>query len=167
MSQNMLGNNLFQEVLWVVEKWRPTKAYDHERHFQKELQDYLDAELNESGDSLGFGPSQERVVSRERGKSNADIVVDDRIGVELKRDLTNSQEKKLRGQVEDYLDSYKFVIVVACGVRDMDGWRRLKNKLEGERGFQGGVVKFLRKKEKNYGKEPGGNSDQSFGDFGI
>lgn len=154
---------MFEEVRDLVEYWVPRKAYAHERKFQSELQDFLDHHLNETGgsDLLGgnIGGGHEHVIATERGKSYADIVVDDAVGVELKRDLTNSQRKKLRGQIEDYLENYRFVIVCACGIEDMDGWRELKNKYEGAQGLGiglegGGEIAFIHKEKENYGKDP-------------
>ena len=153
------GSQLFNEVLDEIKYWVPKKAYGHEREFQSELQDFLDHALNEakSNDPFGLENGEDHVVSTERGKSYADIAVDDLVGVELKRDLSNSQTKKLRGQIEDYLDNYPFVIVCACGIDDMDGWRDLKNKYEGQVGMgleNGGEVAFVHKKKENYGKDP-------------
>lgn len=153
----MLGESQkFQEVVDLVRDWIPSKAHGHERKFQKELQDFLDERLNASnGDGLGMGRQGDDVVSREHGKSKADIAVNDAIGIEMKRDLSNSQTKTLRGQIESYLDNYNFVIVCACGIKDKDGWRELKNKYEGVQGGLGGQqeVVFVWKKKKNYGAE--------------
>jgi hypothetical protein len=161
----MMGGDhqLFQDVLDLVAFWIPQRAYGHERKFQSELQEFLNYELNDAGgaDPLALDASgrHEHVVSTEHGKSYADVVVDDSVGIELKRDLSNSQTKKLRGQIEDYLDNYPFVIVCACGIDDMDGWRDLKNEYEGSQGMglgleQGGEVAFVHKKRENYGKDP-------------
>lgn len=126
------GGQLGRQVLDLVERWVPSQEYDHERKYQSELQDYLDESLN-SGDGgfgmdLGLGGSGGHMVSTERGTSYGDVVVDDKVGIELKRNFTNSQQKKLRGQLEDYADNYDFVIACACGIKDMDGWRELENK---------------------------------------
>lgn len=155
---------MYQEVLDSVEYWVPSKAYGHERKFQSELQDYLDEGLNSgSGMGMDLGMGQgEHVVSTERGKSKGDVVVDDFIGIELKRDLSNSQTKKLRGQIESYLDNYNYVIACACGIDDMDGWRELKNKYEGGQGMGlglgldggGGEIAFVHKRKENFGKDP-------------
>lgn len=158
------GNQLYQEVLGLVDHWIPEKAYRHERKFQSELQDYLDQELNAGGGGgMGVDPMMDagdHAVSTERGTSKGDVVVDDLVGIELKRDLSNSQTKKLRGQIESYLDNYQYVIVCACGIKDMDGWRELKNKYEGGQGMGlgmgggGGEVAFVHKEKENFGKDP-------------
>lgn len=105
-----------------------------------------------------MGSQRDIPVSKEHGKSKADIAVDDAVGIEMKRELSNSQNKKLRGQIEDYLDNYNYVIVLACGIKDKDGWRKLKNKYQGQKGFDGGQVEFIWKKKENYGKDQVDNS---------
>ena len=143
-----------------VEYWVPAEAYGHERKFQSELQSFLDKELN-SDNGMGLDPSLnqgDHAVSTERGTSKGDVVVDDIVGIELKRDLSNSQTKKLRGQIESYLDNYNYVIVCACGINDMDGWRELKNKYGRSQGMGVGMesaeVAFVHKKKENFGKDP-------------
>lgn len=119
-----------RKVREAVESWTPSGVMDHERKYQSELRDYLDTELNSGGDLLDDG--EDYVVSTERGTSRGDVVVNDVIGIEMKRNFSNSQKKKLRGQLEDYADSYPYVIALACGVDDSDGWRELKNKYENQ-----------------------------------
>lgn len=175
----MMGGDsqTFDLVIDLVDAWIPEKKYGHERKFQSDLQTYLDSQLNGSeggrgiGGLGGMGEQRDLPVSTERGKSTADVVVDDVVGIELKRDLSNSQTKKLRGQIETYLQEYPFVLVCACGITDMDGWRRLKNDLEGSSGLgmnQQEVV-FSHKQKEHFGTDPGSRSDSggggTFGDF--
>jgi len=166
------GNQLFQDVLRAVDAWIPSKEYGHESKFQNELQEFLDGELNAGGGGglgldLGGG---ERVVERESGRARADIVIDQTVGIEMKRDLSNSQTKKLRGQIEEYLDEYPYVIVCACGIQDMDGWRKLKNTYSGGAGgfgLDGGTVEFVQKDPRNYGKDPGHSSGGGLDPFSL
>lgn len=158
----MGGGQLYQDVIGHVDTWIPKKAYRHERKFQSDLTEYLDDRLNTDGGAgmFGgdpFGGQGEIPVSTERGKSRADIVVDDIVGIELKRDLSNSQTKKLDGQIRSYRKEYNFVIVCACGIKDMDGWRRLKNEYENDQGIgleQKPPVTFIHKQKKHFGKDP-------------
>lgn len=170
----MMGGNqqTFDLVVDLVSAWIPEKEYGHERKFQDELQDYLDYQLNErqqSGGISAVGGGQQRnlPISTERGKSRADVVVDDVVGIELKRDLSNSQRKKLEGQINDYLREYPYVVVCACGIQDIDGWRRLKNDYEGQSGFGMGQqeVVFIHKKKDDYGKDPKERSNGGNGLF--
>lgn len=162
MFQNQ---QLFEDVIQEVNQWIPSKAYDHERKFQDELQDYLDEKLNSGGGDPLMGQQKDIPVSKEHGKSKADIAVDDTVGIEMKRNLSNSQNKKLRGQIEEYLENYDFVIVLACGVKDKDGWRKLKNKYQNNGGLESKPVEFIWKKKDNYGKEPDTGRDQMGGGF--
>jgi len=175
----MMGGDhqIFDQVVDLVDAWIPQQAYGHERKFQSELQDYLDQELNEQqGGGMGLldgvGQQRDLPVSTERGKSRADVVVDDVVGIELKRDLANSQRKKLDGQIKDYLREYSYVIVCSCGIQDTDGWRRLKNEYGGPSGLGMGQqeVVFIHKQKKNFGKNPSelnGNESGFFDTDGI
>lgn len=151
-----LGGNqqLAQDVAAAIGDWTPTEAYDHESKFQNELQDYLDERLN-AGSGMMVGPNEDVVVEREHGNVNGDVVVNGSIGIEMKRDLNNSQTKKLRGQIEEYQKEYTHVIAVACGIDDMDGWRKLKNDYQNQMGIgmepDNAPVKFIHKKKANYG----------------
>jgi|APHM01.1.fsa_nt_gi hypothetical protein len=124
------GRQLFDDTIREVEAWSPTKDYDHERKFQSELQDWLDEQLNSGGGGMMGGGGQPVPVETEHGKSKADIAVDDTVGIEMKRDLSNSQTKKLRGQIDDYMGNYNYVIVCACGIKDTSGWRKLKKRFQ-------------------------------------
>jgi hypothetical protein len=164
-----LDNNhqLARKVSSAVEEWIPSKAHGHESKFQNELQDYLDKRLN-AEDSMTLGPSEDIVVEREHGSVNGDVVVNGSIGIEMKRNLDNGQTNTLRGQIENYQEEYTHVIVVACGIDDTDGWRKLKNKYEKQTGIDMGhdtaPVKFIHKRESNYGR--GESADKYVGENG-
>lgn len=154
------GNQLYQEVIGLVEAWRPAEDYGHESKFQNDLSDFLDEELNRRQDGpmggmLGGGGGG-HVVSRERGNSRGDVVVDDTVGIEMKRHFSNRQKKKLRGQLEDYADNYPYVIAVSCGIDDMDGWRELENKFARGRGMGLDQTEFtfIIKDRENFGEDP-------------
>lgn len=166
------GNQLYQEVLDLVEYWIPSKKYDHESKFRKELKQFLETNLNEQrNDLMGMGGGGQYVVKKEHGSSRADIAVDEVVGIEMKRNLTNSRAKReLRGGIDNYLDNYPFVIVVACGLEDTAEWNKLRNQYEGQMGLEGGEVAFVHKKIENYGKDPSslsGGGDGFLGGGGL
>jgi len=158
------GNNIGEKVLQMVIDWTPEADYDHERKFQNDLQSYLDWRLNEQQSSGGMfesslGSSQNTgdiPVYKEHGRSKGDVVVDDIVGIELKRDLSNSQTKQLVGQIQSYKKEYEYVIVCACGIDDLSGWRQVKRDYETDSGGisigqQPTPVWFVEKKPENYG----------------
>lgn len=115
------------------------------------------------GGGIGSG---DYVVRKEYGHVNADIAVDDDVGIELKYNLTNSQTKKLRGQIESYRDEFPFVIACACGIKDMDGWRELKNAYQGGGGLgmdQGQVAFVLKRKDAAQSRQNSGGREESEG----
>ncbi|WP_138007856.1 hypothetical protein [Halalkalirubrum salinum] len=150
-----LGTNqqLASDVVSAIKEWTPSEAHGHESKFQNELQEYLDYRLN-SGSSM-IGANEQIVVEREHGNVNGDVVVNGAIGIEMKRDFSNNQAKKLRGQIEEYQREYTHVIALACGIEDMDGWRKLKNDYENQPGIgmnpDDAPVRFIHKAKSNYG----------------
>ncbi|QLD86441.1 hypothetical protein HWV23_12125 [Natronomonas halophila] len=167
-----IGNPIGRQVLDLVDQWIPSAVHGHEREYQSELQDYLDEALNQQSGGLGLSAGGgSHVVSTERGTSYGDVVVDDEVGIELKRDFTNSQKKKLRGQLEDYADNYDYVIACACGIEDMDGWRELENKfIDSNRGMMDMTqFAFVIKRREDMGKNPDsrGNGGGLFGGDGL
>lgn len=137
-----------REVLRLVEDWIPEKAYRSEVKYSNDLQDWLDRELNSGG--MGMG-GRDVVVSREHGQANADVAVDGEIGIELKYNFKNTQADRLAGQIDRYIEYYPTVIVVACGLKDTDRWRKLKNRWEGQGFGAQADVFFVHKRKDNFG----------------
>ena len=170
----MIGGGLCGEVVQYVEEWIPSKSYRKETKFQNDLQDYLDQRLNKSdGMGIGVGVGNEQIpVKREHGKVNADVAVGDDVGLELKRDFTNSQKHRLSGQITEYQKEFPCVVVVACGISDMDGWRELQNEYGGAGGIgmNQSEVHFVHKQKEHFGKDPSelrGNDDGLLGGGGL
>lgn len=168
----MIGGQVGPEVWDLVQRWNPSQVYDHERKYQSELQSYLNEQLNESGGGMGLGMSggQSYSVSTERGTAYGDVVVDDTVGIELKRNFSNDQKRKLRGQLEDYGDNYDFVIACACGVEDEDGWREVQNKFANQQRNMMDMTefRFIIKRRENFGRDGQGRSGGGlFGGDGI
>ena len=166
------GNQTYQKVVDLVHAWRPSQDYGHESKFQKELAEFLDEQLNNQdsgmmGGIMGGGGGDNYVVGRERGNARGDIVIDDTVGIEMKRHFSNSQKRKLRGQLEDYADNYPYVIALACGVDDMDGWREVENKFSRGRGMGLNQTEFtfIIKSRDNFGDEHDFGRDDGFGDI--
>jgi hypothetical protein len=152
------------DVWDLVQRWTPSEVYGHENEYQSELQSYLDEALNEGNSGMGMGVGLGgggggHAVSTERGTSYGDVVIDDTVGIELKRNFSNSQKRKLRGQLEDYADNYDFVIACACGVEDTDGWREVQNKFSQGRGGPMDMTefRFIIKRRENFGTDNSGS----------
>lgn len=159
----MMGG-LCGEVRQYIEEWVPERNYRSETKFQNDLQDYLDERLNETGGfgglGLGGGGNQQVPVKREHGSVNADVAVGDEVGIELKRDFTNSNKHRLSGQITDYQKEFPCVIAVACGISDMDGWRELQNEYGGGGfGMNQSEVYFIHKEKEYFGTGSSGGED--------
>lgn len=160
------GQQSGPQVLQLVEAWVPEKAYRSESKFQNDLKDYLEQQLNSGGGGM-FGQSHTYAIRKERGKARADLAVDDEVGIELKRDVTNSKLRRLRDQIHDYMREYPFIIVCACGLKETAKWNELRQEYEGQGGM--GIntqptIQFV-EKVKEGGRFRGGSG--SSGGFGF
>ena len=173
----MFGGGLTDEVIQHIEYWIPKRSYRRETKFQNDLKEYLDIQLNESessgmGMGMGMGNRRQIPVKREHGSVNADVAVGDDIGIELKRNFTNSNKHRLSGQIQDYMKEFPIVIVVACGISDMDGWRELQNDYASSGGMGMGMgmgqseVHFIHKRKEHFGKDPSEVHKRGDGFFG-
>lgn len=152
--------NIKRRTHELVKDWIPEEEYDREYDYQQDLQQYLDAELNSGG---MMGQQSTHVVETEHGQQSADIAVDDTVAIELKQDLTNSNTKKLRGQIDAYQREYEGVIACACGINDMSGWRRLQDDFSDDPMDMGmdpntAPVRFVHKKTSEMGAQQGGST---------
>lgn len=160
----MIGGGDGPRVFDLVQRWTPSQVHDHENKYQSELQEFLDEQLNRSGGGidLGMGGSESFTVSTERGTAYGDVVVNDRVGIELKRNFSNDQKRKLRGQLEDYADNYESVIACGCGIDDTDGWREVEQKFSRRGGLiEGTEFRFIIKRREEFGSR-GRDGDGGF-----
>lgn len=132
-----MAGNVHQKVWKAIKRWTPEKKYRTEKKYQNELARYLDSTLNSSGlgSMLSLGDGTEYIVSTERGRSRADIVVNDTVAIEQKQNFTRRQADRLRGQLQRHIKEHEHVIACTCGLKDKDEWRRI------EKDFSGGLLK--------------------------
>ncbi|MCW4034805.1 MAG: hypothetical protein NWF03_05520 [Candidatus Bathyarchaeota archaeon] len=131
-----MAGNLFEDVLQTIENWNPKDQYTTETKYRDDLLLFLRQRLNQSESSIFSSPlwnssnSRQHLIKKEAGRSLADIGIDNKIGIELKRNLKRkSQINRLVGQVVDYLDGYSHVIIVLCGQPEQEAVEVLKHNL--------------------------------------
>ena len=95
----------FSEVRKVIKSWRP-RGCKTEPQYKKSLASKLESEL------------KKRKVEREYGTGlrRVDIVVDGKVPIEMKRDLTSQGVlQRTIGQLDLYLKDWDKVFLVICG----------------------------------------------------
>ena len=109
----------FGSVCASVEAWQPIDCVT-EKDYEKSL-------LNE----LQHKFSNKKIISQYgSGKQRVDIVVQDKVPIELKKDLkSNAILQRTIGQVEQYLKEWDCLILVLCGVVKEDLLHLLKEHL--------------------------------------
>ena len=126
---------MFNDVLRTIENWSPKDHYTTETKYRDDLLLFLRQKLNQHESTIFSSPiwssnNNQHLVKKEAGRSLADIGIDNKIGIELKRDLKRkSQINRLVGQVVDYLDGYSHVIIVLCGQPEQEAVEVLKHNL--------------------------------------
>ena len=103
---------LFNGLINLIEKWNPL-PFLNEKQYQKDLYDYL-CDLQDRGTIKSH-----RRILWERGANRADIVIDDKIAIELKKDLKHQPSvDRCVGQIKRMKNEYNFVIVVIVGEKN-------------------------------------------------
>jgi hypothetical protein len=101
-----------EKVLSLIENWRP-KKFQKEQKYKDDLSAYLNHELNRWEVPV---PEANIPVNRVVGKGLCDIVINQKIGIELRKDLaTNKQVSTLCGELNNYKRAYEEVIIVLLG----------------------------------------------------
>ena len=98
-------------VQGLIERWVPAAGCVAERDFESSLYDFLHAEL-----------SDVQVTKKwQHGRVEADIVVADKVVIELKTDLRSMAEyQRLVGQLHSYKERGMAVFVVLTGQTDVN-----------------------------------------------
>jgi hypothetical protein len=114
-----------------------------------------------------FGQTQNYSIRKERGKSRADIALNDEVGIELKREVKDSRLRRLRDQIHDYQKEYDFAIICACGLQETGKWNELRQEYENQAGMgfgRGATIRFVEKhKDGRTFKDDRGSAGGLFG----
>lgn len=97
----------FDTVREIIKSWEP-KGCTTEKDFEKSLYDKLREKLKNQKIQRQYGSGEQKV----------DIVVDDKVPIELKKDIKNTADlQRTIGQLEMYLNRghWTGVILVLCG----------------------------------------------------
>lgn len=151
-------NPLFDRVLRIVKDWAPKEEYSIEEGYRNELMSYLRQELNRVG-PFEFAPRKHK-IQKEHGRSLADIAVDGKIGIELKKDLKSRPAiDRLRGQVSRFRKDYSDIILVLCGNIDESAYEEVRELERTANPFeqQGNIAVLRKDKKKGAPKGPLGD----------
>jgi hypothetical protein len=122
--------SLFDVVLRIVRAWKPKGRYGSEDGYRNDLKDFLRAELNRPS-ALTIGPQRRIKVTSESGRHLCDIAVDEKIGIELKKDFrTIAEVDRLIGQLHRFNPQYpNGLIVVLVGNTGEDAREELMSRV--------------------------------------
>jgi len=129
--------NMFDDVINIIEDWKPNEDYPNENNYRDDLMKFLRNELNKPN-SLALGQPERITIKKDAGRGYCDIVVDNRIGIELKKDLRRKKDvDRLSGQLLDYKKEYEDIIIVLVGETNDEWLDKLYDKIDDIKGEQG------------------------------
>jgi hypothetical protein len=115
----------------IIRRWSPKEKYPKEEGYRNELIGFIRSEFEKQEKNRIFGEPEKHVIKPESGRSHADIEIDKKIGIELKRNLSGKSEMdRLFGQIQNYQSEYDCVIVVLCGEVKEETAEELDYKLD-------------------------------------
>lgn len=138
--------SLFEDVVTAIGEWQPRKRYRKETTYRDKLRDFLIKKLNSSTGL--FGPSERVIVKKESGRHLCDIAVNEKIGIELKRNLNKlSKVDRLAGQLGRFKKDYTAIIIVLVGKTKTNTAEELYERINelrerDEMGVFGGSTRF-------------------------
>ena len=125
----MFGS-LFDDTIRAIKTWEPTKKFHNEKGYSDDLAEFLRDEFYENHNPHAFGTQSNISVIKEAGRGLCDIAINEKIGVELKKDLkSKSQIDRLAGQIIGYKKEYQDIIIVLVGNTNKDAFELLKSKI--------------------------------------
>lgn len=120
-----IGDNVFNSI----KTWVPEKKYSNENGYRDELIFYLRKELNRAN-TFGFNSTEARIVP-EAGRNLCDIGINNKIGIELKKDFKKiSESDRLIGQITRYLEQYDEIFIVTVGETNQNTLDHLKYQIK-------------------------------------
>ena len=105
-QSNDNNEKLFEWCCNAVNEWKPKAQYDNENEYRDDLFDYLEERNKRFG--LNY------IIKKEAGRGLADIGVNNRVAIEVKKDLRHkSQVDRTKGQVETYFGAKFYGVIIA------------------------------------------------------
>ena len=102
----------FSTICNLIYKWSPKKRYRSEKGYRKDLKEYL-SKVRLGNILTGYSSLN---ITCEQGRTRPDLLIDDKIAVELKMNLrSKTQVDRLIGQISHYVYKGYDVIVVLVG----------------------------------------------------
>ncbi|TNE78464.1 MAG: hypothetical protein EP332_14235 [Bacteroidetes bacterium] len=106
----------FEKTIEGVKSWNPQRKRFTEETYKVELR--------------GFLQSSRFNVGEEKGDSNIDLLVNNSVAIELKKDPSTSEYDRLAGQMIRHLMIYKYLIVVICDISSEDRFREFMKSID-------------------------------------
>ncbi len=121
-----------EAVINAIKEWIPSIRYPKEVGYQAELSNILEHKYH-------------FFIEREAGPSLADILVDGKLPIELKKNPKLTDLDRLSGQVDRHIENYQTCIVVICDPGARDQLLKSQRRIESRYAASDGEVIFIHK----------------------
>lgn len=132
-----------EKVDRLLEKWEPERECKTEKQFEKSLAEFLRKECPKYKVQQQYGVGRDKI----------DIVVQDKVAIEIKNKFkTKSEFQRLIGQIEYYSKNFEKLFIVICGDADHDLLREVKKYVETKNDWEEVIKVYWLKGGDNKGK---------------
>jgi hypothetical protein len=107
---------LFRDVVEDVKSWVPPESREN---FEQSLYSFLSERVNIGKD--GVSKKEETVEVRKKDERPV-IVVKENIGIDVVEDFSDEDKEETSEVLKD--SDLDFTVVVACGVEDVEAWKK-------------------------------------------
>ena len=116
LLKKKLTNKQFETTIAKINEWHPQRKRFNEEGYKIELRAFLQKN--------SFN------IQEEKGESNIDLLVNNSIAVELKKDPSTADYDRLIGQMARHLMNHKFLVVVICDISNEDRYKTYLNTVD-------------------------------------
>ncbi|MFQ5978578.1 MAG: hypothetical protein ACE5OZ_10670 [Candidatus Heimdallarchaeota archaeon] len=114
---SMQTTDLDKSIVQIIREWVPAKRHRTEGEYQTELRSLLEYKHNYS-------------VKEEAGSTQVDILVENEIPIELKKNPNRGDFDRLSGQIVRHIEAYGKLVIVLCQLQTRDLFNEYKNRFE-------------------------------------
>ena len=104
-------------IIQIIQDWIPSKIHRYEEGYQSELAGLLEHKYNFQ-------------IQQEAGKNQVDILVENNIPIELKKNPKKDEYDRLTGQVARFISEYNKLIIVIFKPQNRDLFVEYRNILQ-------------------------------------
>ena len=133
----------FRDVVERINYWHPSEEFEQASGFSDELGEYLERHLSEK--SLVDDSEEPELEKDDEG-----LKLENKVSIIMIKNFSNYD--RASKMIEKEITKFDYIIVISCGVEEVDDWRELEKKYIGTRERKA-QLDFMWKSSELYGVE--------------